>query len=122
MPQTLIEFAMNDPYMAAVGVRIADVPTMKLDSVIGPYDVISTATALNVLVDYPLKHPDIFTLRDMPTGGWARGVFLERLHGLYAAVYAERTKYGVWKHELADLYLESAVFEDDGSVELVVRA
>jgi len=78
---------------------------------------------LVVTIDYPLDPggevripASAFTRRDMPS----LGLFLLAVAREYRELYKKPAKYGIWGHDLSDLYFERVTVAKDGTVELAV--
>jgi hypothetical protein len=107
-------------------VRI-DSPQLELDSLIGKDEVVLDATAVTVVLDYPLAFPHYFTIT--ADKGFTRAQLLKAISDEYYKIYREEEstattktvpldqrkvynrnetngKYGIWGHDITDLGLD----------------
>jgi len=107
-------------------VRI-DSPQLELDSLIGKDEVVLEATAVTVVLDYPLAFPHYFTIT--ADKGFTRAQLVKAISEEYHKIYREEEstattktvpldqrkvynrnetngKYGIWGHDITDLGLD----------------
>jgi hypothetical protein len=66
-------------------------------------------TTVRGLIDYPLERPCLFTIR-VGEEPWSLWEICCAFADQYACVYEEPDKYGVWGHDLTDLWIERLLY------------
>lgn len=98
--------------------------------------VMEAMPTLRFTIEYPLTNPFHFNETHDNGLGWTEVEFADAVRRAYTQVYESEPDpghipgmlnrgksegaYGIWGHDLGDLYLEGAVREDDGSWRLLV--
>jgi len=103
-----------------------------------PLDALFDADAtVTFKIDYPLTTPYIHQETHTDGSGWTQAQFIAAVRRAYFLVYAaegddpghvpgmlnrarSHGPFGIWGHDLGDLYLEGAIKQDDGSWQLEV--
>ena len=91
----------------------------KLTDLIDPEEVVIPAKAFSILVNYPLRNSAIFQFDPTPHAVTRRQLY-SMIQYCYALIYSEPIKYGVWGHEVGDLYIEGCTWENDGTLTLTM--
>jgi hypothetical protein len=61
------------------------------------------------LIDYPLEHPCLFTI-DVGEEPWSLWDICLAFADQYARIYEQPEKYGIWGHDMTDLWIERLLY------------
>lgn len=102
-----------------------------------PDESLTTLETLTFNITYPLTNPVKVAIGN--PGGFTRKHFIEAVYAAYKSIYDEEGNenvvpsgmgllnrgrsfgpYGIWGHDLTDLYLEGAEIDEEGNVMLAI--
>lgn len=110
----------------------------RIASAIHTDELMQAEPTLQFTVTYPLRNPFHFSETHADGSGWTQRQFMDAVQRAYVAIYeaegpdpgqcsdvllnrAETSgPYGIWGHDLDDLYLEGAARNSDGSWTLYI--
>jgi hypothetical protein len=61
------------------------------------------------LIDYPLDQPVVFSI-DLKSEMWYLWDILSAFSDQYARIYEDAERFGVWGHDLDDLWIDRLVY------------
>jgi len=109
---------------------------MTFEGTIPCYGLMDPSPTIKILIDYPLTKPCTFEAKCPNPDGWTEVEFIEAVRMAYLEVYSleedpglipgllNRAKsdgpVGIWGHGMAELFLEGAVKQEDGTWKLIV--
>jgi hypothetical protein len=136
----MIEFLVTEPNESdAHGSRVIDWPDIEAGKLIlqAAEEVLTPLTSLTLHITYPLSN-NVDVKIENPSG-FTRRALVEAIYEAYRTIYDEEGeapekpegsllqnrptthgKYGIWGHDIDDLFLEGAMIKSDGMVELFI--
>ncbi len=78
---------------------------------LNPYEIVLQNKTIDLVIDYPLSNPAIFSLSTENEKGFTRLELVEKICKCYDEVYTQdeiTDQYGIWGHDINDLILHTA--------------